>query len=90
MHLVGIEAVILAKCMQDPEVKDEYALQIRQTTSALTYGLVILPKIKRLEFYRFVICQSYGIAPTYYSICCVVCNAFLFILLQSNCRHRRI
>ena len=25
----GIEAVILAKCMQDPDVKDEYALQIR-------------------------------------------------------------
>ena len=31
----GIEAVVLAKCMQDPEVKDEYALQIRQTTSSL-------------------------------------------------------
>lgn len=39
----GIEAVILAKCLTDPEVKDEYALQIRQTTSALTYAAVILP-----------------------------------------------
>lgn len=39
----GIEAVILAKCMQDPDVKDEYALQIRQATSALVYGVVILP-----------------------------------------------
>ena len=39
----GIEAVVLAKCLTDPEVTDEYALQIRQTTSALTYGLVILP-----------------------------------------------
>lgn len=39
----GVEAVILAKCMQDPEVKDEYALQIRQTTSAIVYGVVILP-----------------------------------------------
>ena len=39
----GIEAVILAKCMQDPDVKDEYALQIRQTTSALVYGIVLLP-----------------------------------------------
>lgn len=39
----GIEAVILAKCLQDPEVKDEYALQIRQTTSALVYGVIILP-----------------------------------------------
>lgn len=42
----GIEAVILAKCLQDPEVKDEYALQIRQTTSALTYGIIILPLLK--------------------------------------------
>ena len=39
----GIEAVVLAKCLTDHEVTDEYALQIRQTTSALTYGLVILP-----------------------------------------------
>lgn len=42
----GIEAVILAKCMQDPEVKDEYALQIRQTTSALMYGIILLPLLK--------------------------------------------
>ena len=41
----GIEAVILAKCLTDPEVTDEYALQIRQTTSALTYGIIILPVI---------------------------------------------
>ncbi len=39
----GIEAVILAKCLTDPEVTDEYALQIRQTTSALVYGVIILP-----------------------------------------------
>lgn len=46
----GIEAVILAKCMQDPEVKDEYALQIRQTTSALIYGIVIIPVLKGWGF----------------------------------------
>lgn len=39
----GIEGVILAKCLTDPEVTDEYALQIRQTTSALTYGIILLP-----------------------------------------------
>ena len=39
----GIEAVIIAKCVQDDAVTDEIALQIRQTTSALVYGLVILP-----------------------------------------------
>lgn len=46
----GIEAVILAKCMQDPEVKDEYALQIRQTTSAVVYGVIILPILKGWGF----------------------------------------
>lgn len=46
----GIEAVILAKCLQDPEVKDEYALQIRQTTSALVYGIVILPALRGWGF----------------------------------------
>lgn len=46
----GIEAVILAKCMQDPEVKDEYALQIRQTTSALVYGIILLPLLKGWSF----------------------------------------
>ncbi|MBQ4066244.1 MAG: DMT family transporter [Clostridia bacterium] len=46
----GIEAVVLAKCLKDPEVTDEYALQIRQTTSALTYGAVILPVIGGWKF----------------------------------------
>ena len=40
----GIEAVIIAKSVQDDAVTDEIALQIRQTTSALVYGIVILPK----------------------------------------------
>ncbi len=46
----GIEAVILAKSLTDPDVKDEYALQIRQTTSALTYGIIILPILKGWPF----------------------------------------
>ena len=46
----GIEAVILAKCLKDPEVKDEYALQIRQTTSAIVYGIVILPILGLMGF----------------------------------------
>lgn len=39
----GIEAVIIAKSVQDVAVTDEIALQIRQTTSALVYGIIILP-----------------------------------------------
>lgn len=46
----GIEAVILAKCLKDPEVTDEYALQIRQTTSALVYGVILLPVLKGWGF----------------------------------------
>ena len=39
----GIEAVILAKCLKDTAVKNEYALGIRQAISALLYGVIILP-----------------------------------------------
>ena len=46
----GIEAVIVAKSVQDPLVTDEIALQIRQTTSALTYGIILLPILKGWGF----------------------------------------
>ena len=46
----GIEAVIIAKSVQDDAVTDEIALQIRQTTSALVYGVVILPFLKGWGF----------------------------------------
>jgi len=47
----GLEAVIVAKGMSDdPEVKDEYALEIRQTTSAIVYGVVLLPILKGWGF----------------------------------------
>ena len=39
----GIEAVILAKCLKGTDLKDEYALGIRQAVSATIYGAVILP-----------------------------------------------
>lgn len=46
----GIEAVIIAKSVQDEAVTDEIALQIRQTTSAFVYGLVLLPLLNGWEF----------------------------------------
>ena len=46
----GIEAVIIAKSVQDSAVTDEIALQIRQTTSALVYGIIILPIMKGWGF----------------------------------------
>ena len=39
----GVEAVVLAKCLNDTAIKSEYALNVRQTVSALIYGLIILP-----------------------------------------------
>lgn len=39
----GSEAVIMAYGMKEPDVTDEHALLIRETTSALSYGLVIIP-----------------------------------------------
>ncbi|MBQ3931306.1 MAG: DMT family transporter [Firmicutes bacterium] len=46
----GIEAVIVAKSVQDAAVTDELALQIRQTTSALVYGIIVLPLMKGWGF----------------------------------------
>lgn len=39
----GSEAVLCAWGMRDDAVDDETALQIRETTSALVYGIVVLP-----------------------------------------------
>lgn len=40
------EAVIIAYGLRDPEISDEQALQIRQLTSAVFYGIIILPTMK--------------------------------------------
>ena len=57
----GIEAVILAKSLTDPEVTDEYALQIRQTTSASVYGLIILPALKGWGFTASLFSRETGL-----------------------------
>ncbi|MBQ9249411.1 MAG: DMT family transporter [Oscillospiraceae bacterium] len=60
----GIEAVIVAKSVQDEAVTDEIALQIRQTTSALTYGIVILPIIKGWGFTASLFSGTGMLLPT--------------------------
>ena len=40
------EAVIIAYGLKDPTITDEQALQIRQATSAIFYGFMILPLLK--------------------------------------------
>lgn len=49
------EAVICAYGLKDPDITDEQALQIRQTTSAITYAAVILPIISGWKFTTSVI-----------------------------------
>ena len=44
----GTEGVILSKCLKD--VNSGYALQIRQTVSALIYGVIIIPLLKGTHF----------------------------------------
>ncbi len=44
------EAVICAYGLKDPDITDEHALQIRQLTSAVFYGVVILTAIKGWGF----------------------------------------
>jgi len=41
----GSECVICAYGMKDDEVSSEFALQIRQLTSAVTYGVLIIPVV---------------------------------------------
>ena len=80
----GIEAVILAKSMQDPEVKDEYALQLRQTTSALVYGIIILPLLKGWGFTIDLFTSSTGwLLP-------LIAVAALFATISYLCYYRAI
>lgn len=44
----GTEAVIIAWGLKSAEVDDQCAMQIRQTTSAISYGLIILPLVGAL------------------------------------------
>lgn len=60
----GVEAVIIAKSVQDDTVTDEIALQIRQTTSAIVYGIVILPIINGWEFTISLFAGSGWLIPT--------------------------
>ncbi len=80
----GIEAVILAKCLKDNEIKSEYALWARQTTSALVYGAVIIPSLGGASF-TVSLFSGEGIAtlPT-------VALAALFATLSYLCYYRAI
>ena len=46
----GTEAVILAKCLKNQNIKSSCALNIRQAVSALIYGAIILPVLGGWKF----------------------------------------
>lgn len=46
----GVEAVIVAHGLKDPEMTDECALMIRQVTSATIYGTILLPALGGWHF----------------------------------------
>ncbi|MEG0546444.1 MAG: DMT family transporter [Oscillospiraceae bacterium] len=45
----GLEAVICAYAMKKSDINNEQALQIRQVTSAIVYGAIIIPLLKGLS-----------------------------------------
>ena len=79
----GIEAVILAKSLQDPEVTDEIALQIRQTTSAVVYGIIILPFMKGWGFTVSLFNDTGMLIPT-------IALAAFFATISYLCYYRAI
>ena len=56
----GIEAVILAKCLKSPDIKNEVALWVRQSVSCLVYGVLILPVIGGVGFTADLFTQGTG------------------------------
>ena len=80
----GIEAVILAKCLKDPEIKNEYALWVRQTVSASVYGIIIIPILSGWSFTASLFTSGTGmLLPT-------VALAALCATLSYLCYYRAI
>ena len=79
----GIEAVIIAKCVQDDAVTDEIALQIRQTTSAIVYGVIILPILRGWGFTASLFNGTGWLIPT-------ICIAALFATVSYLFYYRAI
>lgn len=46
----GTSTVILAKCLKDPDMDESYVLTLRQSVSALVYGVIILPVLGAWKF----------------------------------------
>lgn len=51
----GTEGVILSKCMKNDDINSDYALLVRQSTSAVIYGIILLPVL-----------SGYSLAATFF------------------------
>ena len=79
----GLEAVIIAKCVQDDAITDEIALQIRQTTSALVYGIIILPIMRGWGFTASLLSGTGRLIP-------IIAIAALFATASYLCYYKAI
>ena len=79
----GLEAVIIAKCVQDDAITDEIALQIRQTTSALVYGIIILPIMRGWGFTASLLNGTGRLIP-------IIAIAALFATASYLCYYKAI
>lgn len=46
----GTSTVILTKCLKDPDMDESFVLTLRQSVSALVYGIIILPLLSGWNF----------------------------------------
>lgn len=75
----GIEAVILAKCLKAPEMKNETVLWIRQSVSCLVYGIIILPAIGGAGFAADLLTEKTGaLLPTVFLAALCASASYLF------------
>jgi len=56
----GMEAVILAKCFRSGEIRDDDALTVRQSVSALIYGMLIMPSMGGWRFTSGLIGEGFA------------------------------
>lgn len=70
----GLEAVLIAKGLKNTNISTEVALTIRQTTSWLTYAIVILPCLQYFNAWSFTI-SLFNISQTTYMMSCIMLAA---------------
>lgn len=74
----GVEAVIVAHGLKDPEVTDEIALMIRQTTSATIYGAIVLPLLGGWGFTASLFSGSGWLLPAIFGAAVLGTASYVF------------